>query len=37
MRRNPNVKSSNPVFDDDMLIENGEIIYGIVDTKTVGA
>ncbi|KAG2023660.1 RNA polymerase II large subunit [Coprinopsis cinerea AmutBmut pab1-1] len=30
-------KSSNPVFDDGMLIENGEFIYGIVDKKIVGA
>ncbi|KAJ7480001.1 DNA-directed RNA polymerase II, subunit 1 [Mycena galericulata] len=26
-----------PVFDDGMMIENGEIIYGIVEKKTVGA
>ena len=30
-------KSSPPVFDDGMMIENGEIIYGIVEKKTVGA
>ncbi|KAF9491957.1 DNA-directed RNA polymerase II, subunit 1 [Pleurotus eryngii] len=30
-------KSSNPVFDDGMCIENGEIIWGIVEKKTVGA
>ncbi|KAG6916931.1 DNA-directed RNA polymerase II subunit rpb1 [Tephrocybe rancida] len=30
-------RSSNPVFDDGMMIENGEIIYGIVEKKTVGA
>ena len=30
-------KSSHPVFDDGMMIENGEIIYGIVEKKTVGA
>ncbi|KAJ6573844.1 DNA-directed RNA polymerase II, subunit 1 [Mycena vulgaris] len=30
-------KTSNPVFDDGMLIENGEIIFGIVEKKTVGA
>ncbi|GLB36718.1 putative DNA-dependent RNA polymerase catalyzes the transcription of DNA into RNA using the four ribonucleoside triphosphates as substrates [Lyophyllum shimeji] len=29
--------SSNPVFDDGMMIENGEIIFGIVEKKTVGA
>ncbi len=30
-------KSSNPVFDDGMCIENGEIIWGIIEKKTVGA
>ena len=30
-------KSPHPVHDDGILIENGEIIYGIVDKKTVGA
>ncbi|KAG1775061.1 DNA-directed RNA polymerase II, subunit 1 [Suillus placidus] len=30
-------KSSNPIFDDGMLIENGEIIFGVVEKKTVGA
>ncbi|VDC07033.1 unnamed protein product [Peniophora sp. CBMAI 1063] len=30
-------KSPHPVFDDGILIENGEIVYGIVDKKTVGA
>ena len=35
--RSPDPKSSNPVFDDGMLIENGELIFGIVDKKTVGA
>ncbi|KAH8115265.1 hypothetical protein DFH11DRAFT_1726131 [Phellopilus nigrolimitatus] len=35
--RSPEPKSSNPVFDDGMLIENGEIIFGIVEKKTVGA
>ncbi|KAF7426730.1 DNA-directed RNA polymerase II subunit rpb1 [Pleurotus ostreatus] len=29
--------SSNPVFDDGMCIENGEIAWGIVEKKTVGA
>ncbi|KAF6751321.1 RNA polymerase II large subunit [Ephemerocybe angulata] len=29
--------SSNPVFDDGVLIENGELIFGIVEKKTVGA
>ncbi|KAG8902646.1 DNA-directed RNA polymerase II subunit rpb1 [Tulasnella sp. 403] len=30
-------KKPNPVEDDGMLIENGEILYGVVDKKTVGA
>ncbi|KAF4584769.1 DNA-directed RNA polymerase II subunit rpb1 [Pleurotus pulmonarius] len=30
-------KSPNPVFDDGMCIENWEIIWGIVEKKTVGA
>lgn len=30
-------RSANPVFDDGILIENGEILYGIVEKKTVGA
>ncbi len=30
-------RSSNPVVDDGMLIENGEILYGVVDKKTVGS
>jgi len=37
IHRSPEPKSSNPVFDDGMMIENGEIIYGIVEKKTVGA
>ncbi|KAK0506634.1 DNA-directed RNA polymerase II, subunit 1 [Armillaria luteobubalina] len=37
IHRSPDPKSSNPVFDDGMLIENGEIIFGIVEKKTVGA
>ncbi|EKM83352.1 hypothetical protein AGABI1DRAFT_65857 [Agaricus bisporus var. burnettii JB137-S8] len=37
IHRSPDPKSSNPVFDDGMLIENGELIFGIVDKKTVGA
>ena len=37
IRCNPDPKSSNPVFDDGKLIENGEIVYGIVEKKTVGA
>ncbi|OJA17354.1 hypothetical protein AZE42_11683 [Rhizopogon vesiculosus] len=31
------LKSSNPVFNDGMLIENGEIIFGIVEKKVIGA
>lgn len=30
-------KSANPPVDDGMLIENGDIMYGVVDKKTVGA
>ena len=35
--RSPDPKSSNPVFDDGVLVENGELIFGIVEKKTVGA
>lgn len=35
--RLPDPKSSNPVFDDGTMIENGEILFGIVEKKTVGA
>lgn len=35
--RSSDSKSANPVFDDGILIENGEVIYGIVEKKTVGA
>jgi DNA-directed RNA polymerase II subunit RPB1 len=35
--RSPDPRSSNPVFDDGMMVENGDIIFGIVDKKTVGA
>jgi DNA-directed RNA polymerase II subunit RPB1 len=35
--RSPDPKSSNPVFDDGMMVENGEVIFGIVEKKTVGA
>ncbi|KAK7040592.1 DNA-directed RNA polymerase subunit [Favolaschia claudopus] len=37
--RNPDDKANraNPPLDDGMLIENGEIIFGIVEKKTVGA
>ncbi|KAH0590072.1 DNA-directed RNA polymerase II subunit rpb1 [Termitomyces sp. J132] len=37
IHRAPEPRSSNPVFDDGMMIENGEIIFGIVEKKTVGA
>jgi len=37
IHRSPDPRSSNPVFDDGMLIENGELIFGIVEKKTVGA
>ncbi|KAL0945704.1 hypothetical protein HGRIS_014853 [Hohenbuehelia grisea] len=37
IRRNADPKSDNPIFDDGILIENGEIIWGIVEKKTVGA
>ncbi|KAJ3898078.1 RNA polymerase II largest subunit [Lentinula edodes] len=37
IHRSPDPKSSNPVFDNGMLIENGEIVFGIVVKKTVGA
>lgn len=37
IHRSPDPKSANPVFDDGMMIENGEIIFGIVEKKTVGA
>jgi DNA-directed RNA polymerase II subunit RPB1 len=37
IQRAPDPKSSNPVFGDGMLIENGEIIFGVVEKKTVGA
>ena len=30
-------KSFNPVFDNGILIENGELIFGIVEKKMVGA
>ena len=35
--RAPEQPSPNPVLDDGMLIENGEIIFGVVEKKTVGA
>ncbi len=35
--RSPDPKLSNPVFDDGVMIENGELIFGIVEKTTVGA
>jgi RNA polymerase Rpb1, domain 3 len=37
IHRSPDPKSSNPVFDDGMMVEKREIIFGIVEKKTVGA
>jgi len=37
IQRAPDPKSSNSVFDDDVSIENGEVIFGVVEKKTVGA
>jgi DNA-directed RNA polymerase II subunit RPB1 len=37
IHRSSDTKSNSPVFDDGILIENGELVYGIVDKKTVGA
>ncbi|KAF9261934.1 beta and beta-prime subunits of DNA dependent RNA-polymerase [Marasmius fiardii PR-910] len=37
IHRAPDPKSSNPIFDDGMMIDNGEIIFGIVKKDTVGA
>ena len=34
--RSPETRSSNPVFDDGMMIENGDIIFGVVQKMTVG-
>jgi DNA-directed RNA polymerase II subunit RPB1 len=36
IRCSPDPKS-HPVFDDGVLVENGELIFGIVEKKTVGA
>jgi DNA-directed RNA polymerase II subunit RPB1 len=36
IHRSPDPKSSNPVFD-DIMVENGEINFGIVEKKTVWA
>ncbi|KAJ8092542.1 DNA-directed RNA polymerase II core subunit rpo21 [Marasmius tenuissimus] len=33
--RSPDPKSSNPIFDDGMMIENGEVIFGIVKKDTL--
>lgn len=37
IHRKPEPFSDNPFNDDGMLIENGDIIFGVVDKKTVGA
>jgi DNA-directed RNA polymerase II subunit RPB1 len=37
IHRKPEPFSDHPFNDDGMLIENGDIIYGVVDKKTVGA
>ncbi|KIJ45198.1 hypothetical protein M422DRAFT_251383 [Sphaerobolus stellatus SS14] len=37
MSRAAEGRSPNPEADDGMMIENGEILYGIVEKKTVGA
>jgi len=37
IHHSPDPRSSNPVFDNGMMIENGKIIFGIVEKKTVGA
>lgn len=35
--RTPDDRSANPLVDDGILVENGDIIYGVVEKKTVGA
>jgi DNA-directed RNA polymerase II subunit RPB1 len=37
IERAAETRTVNPVIDDGMHIENGEILYGVVDKKTVGA
>ena len=37
IHRAPDPKPLNPVFDDGMMVDNGEILFGIVDKKAVGA
>jgi DNA-directed RNA polymerase II subunit RPB1 len=37
IQRAPDPKSSNPVFDDDMSIGNGKIIFGVVGKRMIGA
>ncbi|KAF8834028.1 beta and beta-prime subunits of DNA dependent RNA-polymerase [Paxillus ammoniavirescens] len=37
IHRAPDPKSSHPVFDNGVMIDNGGIMFGIVDKKTVGA
>jgi DNA-directed RNA polymerase II subunit RPB1 len=35
--RAPDPRSSNPIFDDGMMVENGEFVFGIIEKKTVSA
>ncbi|KAI6167226.1 RNA polymerase II largest subunit [Pisolithus thermaeus] len=35
IRRAPDQKTANPVFDDGIIVDNGEILYGILDKKMV--
>jgi DNA-directed RNA polymerase II subunit RPB1 len=35
--QSPDPKLSNPIFNDGMLIKSGELIFGIIDKKSVGA
>ncbi|KAF8124243.1 RNA polymerase II largest subunit [Boletus edulis] len=37
IRRTPDPKSWNPVFDNGMMVDNGEIPFRITDKKTIGA
>ncbi|OAX32739.1 hypothetical protein K503DRAFT_842134, partial [Rhizopogon vinicolor AM-OR11-026] len=37
IQRAPDPKSSNPVFNDGMLIENGKIIFSVVEKKAIRA
>jgi DNA-directed RNA polymerase II subunit RPB1 len=33
----PDPRSSNPIFNDGMMVENGEFVFGIIEKKTVSA